>query len=117
MVPRLTYWAHWLAKTPRLVTRKAERTIARQLLFPLALEDGLHRHGLHRFDAGDALHQEGLVLRPPPKLLLDAQPKRRRRQRRDQTIQRHAPSDDQAEGYGVTIDNRQEDRRKHQIQH
>ena len=75
----LTSWTVWLATLPSAEHAEAGRDVARELLLPAALHLRLDRHRLERLDAGDALDQEGLVLRAAPELLVEPAAEQRRR--------------------------------------
>ena len=92
----LTNWTDWLAVLPRLSTRKLARDIARELLLPAALHLRLDRHGLQRLGAGDALDQEGLVLRAAAELLVEPAAEQRRRAGRDRDVERQRAEHDPA---------------------
>jgi hypothetical protein len=81
----------WLAQLPRLKTRA---DIARQLFLPPALHLWFNRHRPEGFDAGDALHQEGLVLRTALELLIKPLAEDRSNRRRYGGIKRDGDEND-----------------------
>ena len=60
------------ADIAQVVDTEAGTNIARQLVFPSPLHLRLDRHRLNGFDAGDALHQEGLVVGATGEFLVEA---------------------------------------------
>ena len=85
MTSLLMSWTAWLATLLRLDDPEARGHVGRELLLPAPLHLRLDGHGLERFDAGDALDQERLVLRAAAELLVETlaeyrrQPSRRSR--------------------------------------
>ena len=86
-----------------------------ELLFPAALHLRLDRHGLERLDAGDALDQEGLVLRAALEFLGQPLPERRRHPHRNPDVERKGAEHEQGEQRRVQEHHRQEHEGEKQI--
>ena len=87
---------------------EARGDVAGELLFPPALHLRFDRHGLERFDSGDALDQKGLVLGAAPELFVQAPPEQRRRSRRDRDVEGERAEHDPGQHGGVDVHDRQE---------
>ncbi len=96
---------------------KACRNVTRELLFPAPLHLRLDRHGFERLDAGDALDQEGLVLRAAGEFLIESFAKERSRARRDRDIEGKSAEDDPGQQRRVKEHHRQKDEGEEEIDH
>ena len=92
--------------------------VAGELLLPAALHLRLDRHRLQRLDAGDALDQEGLVLRAAPELLVEPPAEQRRRPGRDRRCRTETPpSTIQRQQRRIEEHHREEDEGEEQVDH
>src|SRR5262245_6730235 len=94
---------------------EARAHIAGELLLPATLHLRLDRHRLERLDAGDALHQEGLVFRAALELLVEPPAKQRRRPGRDPDIEWKRADHDQGQERGIEEHHRQKHEGKEQV--
>ena len=94
---------------------EARGHIAGELLLPAALHLRLDRHRLQRLDAGDALDQEGLVLRAATELLVEPPAKQRRRASGDRDVERKGRQHDERQQRRIIEHHRQEDEGEEQI--
>ena len=93
---------------PRLTTLKLAADIAGELLLPAPLHLRLDRHRLERLDAGDALHQERLILGAALEFHVEAAPEQRRRSRRDADVEGKGRKHDPGQQRRVEEHHRQE---------
>src|SRR3954454_24207426 len=94
---------------------EARRDIPGELLFPATLHLRLDRHRLQRFDAADALDQEGLVLGATAEFLVQPAAKQRRRHGRDRDVERERCEHDEAHLRRIGEHHRQEHRGEDQV--